>query len=178
MTYSEAMKARMIKRMTGPRAVSAHALAEETGIPQPTLSRWLRHAGTVGLVSKSRPKAPPSESPSPKRVQDWTARQKVQAVMETAALSEEDLGAYLRRNGLHREQLEQWRQQVIEGATGALEDGTTKRKRGGSTSAEHKRIRELERQLHRKDKALAETTALLVLKKKFEALFGDEEGDT
>lgn len=40
--YSEAMKARMIKRMTGPNALSATAVSEDTGIPQPTLSRWLR----------------------------------------------------------------------------------------------------------------------------------------
>lgn len=178
MPYTEAMKARMIKQMTGPRARSASTLSEDTGIPQPTLSRWLRSAGTLGLVSKSRPKGPSSQSATPKRAQDWTAQQKVQAVMETASLSEEDLGAYLRRNGLHREQLDQWRQQVIAGATGALEEGASRSKRGGNSSAEHKRIRELERQLRRKDKALAETTALLVLKKKFEALFEDEEDDT
>ena len=176
MPYTEVMKARMIKRMTGPRALTASALAEETGITQPTLSRWLRGAGTVGLVSKTRPKAPPSASSTPKRAQDWTPQQKVQAVMEAAALSDEVLGAYLRRNGLHREQLDQWRQQVIEGATGALEQEASRRKRG--PSPEQKQIRELERQLHRKDKALAETTALLVLKKKFDALFGDEEDDT
>lgn len=178
MQYTEVMKARMIKRMTGPRAVTATAVAEETGIPQPTLSRWLRGAGTVCPVSKDRPKANGSTNASPKRAQDWTPQQKVQAVMEAAALSDEELGAYLRRNGLHREQLEQWRKQVIEGATSALENSSSRRKRGGGPSPEQKQIRELERQLRRKDSALAETTALLVLKKKFEALFGDEEDDT
>ena len=180
MQYSEVMKARMIKRMTGPRAVTASALAEEIGIPQPTLSRWLREASTVLPVSKSRTRGTKTSngSPTPKRAQDWTSQQKVQVVLETAALSDEEMGAYLRRNGLHREQLEQWRQQVIEGATSALESTPSRRKRGAGPSPEQQRIRELERQLRRKDKALAETTALLVLKKKFEALFGDEEDDT
>ena len=177
MNYTDVMKARMIKRMTGPRAMTASALSEETGIPQPTLSRWLRGAGTVGTVSKSGAKTSSIQSAPPTRLQDWTAEQKVKAVMETAALSEEERGVYLRRNGLHSEQLDQWRQQVIESATGAFEEGASRGKRGGS-SAEHKRIRELERQLRRKDKALAETTTLLVLKKKFEAMFEDEEDDT
>ena len=44
MQYTEVMKARMIRRLSGPHAITASALAEETGIPQPTLSRWLREA--------------------------------------------------------------------------------------------------------------------------------------
>lgn len=176
--YTDVMKARMIKRMTGPRAVTATALAEQTGIPQPTLSRWLREAGTVRPVSKSKATKSNGRSSRPKRAQDWTSQQKVQLVLEAAGLSEEELGAFLRRNGLHREQLDQWRQQAIEGATTALDNGSKRRKRSTGPTPEQKRIRELERQLRRKDKALAETTALLVLKKKFEALFGDEEDDT
>ena len=65
MQYSEVMKARMIKRMTGPRAVTASALAEEMGIPQPTLSRWLREASTVLPVSKSRTRVTRSSGGSP-----------------------------------------------------------------------------------------------------------------
>lgn len=177
MQYTEVMKARMIKRMTGPRAVTATALAEETGIPQPTLSRWLRVAGTVRPVSKTSTKGSTSTSSPPRRVQRWTSQQKVQLVLEAAGLSDQDLGVFLRSNGLHREQLDKWRQQAIEGATTALDNGSATRKKV-SPSPEHKRIRELEKELRRKDKALAETTALLVLKKKFDALFEDEEEST
>ena len=52
------------------------------------------------------------------------------------------------------------------------------KKRSKRQSPEAKRIRELERELNRKDKALAEVTALLALKKKLESLFGDEDDDT
>lgn len=196
--YTEVMKARMIKRLTGPHAITATALSEETGISQPTLSRWLREAGTVRPVGKSKSRGKSKaksrgkskakarstttqsngSSSTPKRAQDWTPQQKLQIVLEAAALSELELGALLRREGLHREQLDKWRQQVTEGATTALENGSRRRKRSTGPSPEQKRIRELERQLHRKDKALAETTALLVLKKKFEALFEDEEPST
>lgn len=167
----------MIRRMTGPGAVTATALAEESGIPQPTLSRWLRSAGTVKPVTKSRRNAPKTASVPPKRTQDWTPQEKMQAVLDAAGLSDEELGAFLRRRGLHREVLEQWRTQALEAATSALE-GTNRRKRSRGPSPEQQKIRELERELRRKDKALAETTALLVLKKKFQALFGDEEDDT
>ena len=190
MQYTDVMKARMIKRLSGPHAITATALAEQTGIPQPTLSRWLREAGTVRPVGKSKTKGKGKakarskttqsndSSPTPKRAQDWTPQQKLQIVLEAAALSELELGVLLRREGLHREQFDKWRQQVTEGATTALENGSRRRKRSTGPSPEQKRIRELERQLHRKDKALAETTALLVLKKKFEALFEDEEPST
>ncbi len=109
-----------------------------------------------------------------KRAQDWTPEEKVRAVMETGGLSEAELGVYLRRHGLHFDQLETWRAEARKAAVGALGGATTKAKR----SAEKREIRRLEREVQRKDKALAETTALLVLKKKFNALFGDEDDDT
>ncbi len=142
--YTEVMKARMIKRLSGPHPITTTALAEETGIPQPALSRWLREAGTVRPVgkSKTRPKAKAGSnttqsngsSLTPKRTQDWTPQQKLQLVLEAAALSELELGAMLRREGLHREQLDKWRQQVTEGATTALENGS----RLQATQTEHR----------------------------------------
>jgi transposase-like protein len=168
------MKTRMLKRLTGPDAMSATALSKETGIAQGTLSRWLRRAGTVGGVSTKKRKRTRASSPS-RRAQDWTAKEKLAVVMEAETVPQEELGAFLRRKGLYREQLEQWR----EAAAQALEESPGRRKRGRrGLTPEQKRIRELERQLRRKEKALAEAAALLVLKKKFEAVFGDEEDDT
>jgi transposase-like protein len=86
-------------------------------------------------------------------------------------ISEVDLGALLRREGLHEAQLAEWREAVQE----ALEGTRAKKSR---SSAEAKRIRQLERELKRKDKALAETAALLVLKKKAQAIWGDGDDDT
>jgi cell fate (sporulation/competence/biofilm development) regulator YlbF (YheA/YmcA/DUF963 family) len=51
-------------------------------------------------------------------------------------------------------------------------------KKGAKKSPESKKVRELERELYRKDKALAEVTALLALKKKVQELWGDEDGST
>ena len=159
----------MIRRMTGPNALSATALSKECGIPQPTLSSWLRTTGTVAGMSTKKSKASKTSS---KDAQQRSLLARLKVVVEAAELDEEELGAYLRREGVHREQLEQWR----EAAAKALGESTVRRRRG--PTPEQKRIRTLERELHRKDKALAEAAALLVLKKKFEMVFGDEDNDT
>lgn len=171
MGYSAAFKASMIRKLTGRGAVTATALARETGVSQGTLSRWKREASSV--VDVSSDDTPADRSKPGKRAQDWTPEEKFRAVMETNGLSDAELGTYLRRHGLHSTQLEAWRAEAMSAAMGAL-GGAGKGKR----TPEQRQIRRLERELRRKDKALAETTALLVLKKKFDALFGDEENDT
>lgn len=164
MTYSPAFKAQMIKKMSGASATSASALAVETGVSVTTLWRWKQDASSVLDMSTD------ADPPRGKRTQDWSAEEKLRAVMETHGLSAPDLGAYLRQHGLHSDVLEGWRAEALAGL------GSASRK--GKPSAESKRIRELERDVRRKDRALAETTALLVLKKKLESLFEDEESDT
>ena len=106
-----------------------------------------------------------------KRPQDWNAKEKLAAVLEDAALSDEDLGAFLRSKGLHEAQLQQWQEQMLSG----LNPAPAQR---GKKTPEGKRVRELEKELRRKDKALAETASLLVLKKKAQAIWGDEDDDT
>ena len=167
MNYSETFKHQMVSRMSGPGGVSATALSEEVKVGQTTLSRWLRDATKIGGMSKAK-------KSKPRRPQDWTAGEKLSAVKEASGLSEEQLGAFLRSKGLHEAQLEQWRKKAEEGAKAALSgQGDTKARRGSSL-----RIRELERELRRKDKALAETAALLILKKKLAALWEDEDDAT
>jgi transposase len=100
--------------------------------------------------------------------------EKLRVLSEAERMSEDELGAFLRREGLHREQLEQWRVAAAEALGQPAKRSRAKR----GPSPEQKRSRELERQLRHKEKALAEAAALLVLKKKFETLFGDEDDDT
>jgi transposase len=170
--YSEAFKAKMVQKMAGPAGRSASALSDDVGVPQVTLSRWLKQAGTVPAVSKrkKRDKKTKAATGGAKRPQDWSAEDKLRVVFEAASLSDDELGEFLRREGLHEVQLEQWRQQAME----AL--GTQRRR--AKASPEAKRIRELEKELARKEKALAEAAALIVLKKKAQAIWGDEDDDT
>jgi transposase len=168
MVYSEAFQRRMIKRLSGPPALSASALSKEVGVSQPTLSKWLREASTIAFVSKKKLKKSPS---GPRRPSDWPAEDKLRVVNESASLTGTDLGAYLRREGLHEDDLVRFREAALSGLTEA------RKPRSGPTDAE-KRIKALERELRRKEAALAETAALLVLRKKLNALWGEEGEDT
>lgn len=156
--YSAAFKSRMVRRLVGPTAQSANAMAHEVGISQVTLSRWLRAAGNVGAMPR----------PTAKK---WTSGEKFRVLREAHGLDASALGAFLRREGLHAAQLIAWRA----AAEAALTDSARGRP---APSAEAKRIQALERELRRKDAALAETAALLVLKKKLEAIWGDADDST
>ena len=109
-----------------------------------------------------------------KRPQDWTAREKLTAVIESGGLDDEKLGAFLRENGLHETHLEQWRIQMLEGLNGRQPMSSKNRAKTSDT----KKIQYLERELKRKELALAEAAALLILKKKVREIWGDEDGNT
>jgi hypothetical protein len=91
----------------------------------------------------------------------------LQAVITTAALSEADKSAWCREQGLYPAELEQW----CASATTALADPQDARASPQVTRQDRKRIKELERELLRKDRALSETAALLVLSKKVAAIY-------
>ena len=164
MNYTESFKAKMVQRMTPPDAISAMRLSKEVGVSQSQLSRWLRDARSVVPMAKK-----PSERAVEGRTR--TMEEKLRIVMEAAAIPPNELGAYLRREGVHEAELEQWRTAV----KSAFEDSAPKPAGRGT---EAKRIKDLERELRRKEKALAEAAALLVLQKKVRAFLGDADDDT
>lgn len=172
--YSKAFRTLIVQKMTSPNRPDVVALAEEVGVPRSTLYRWVADAGKLipQIVVKTPPTTEHTQRPSRmKRPQDWSAEAKLAAVMEAAALSDEELGAFLRSKGIHEAQLQEWRELMLSG----LNPSSVQRTK---TKKETKRVRELEKELRRKDKALAETAALLVLKKKAQAIWGDEDDDT
>jgi len=150
--------------MAGPEGITATALSKEVGIGQPTLSRWLRERSVGGMTDDK-----------PKTRRTWTAAEKLRVVQEASQLESDELGGLLRREGLHETQLKEWVEAVNVAALASL--APAKRSRSKRTP-EQKRIDELERELTRKEKALAEVTALLVLKKKVQELWGDGDDDT
>jgi len=142
----------MIERLTGKDAISARKLQQEVGVPQTTLSRWLEEA-------RSLPRVPP-----PKRTKTWSIDEKIELLSGATKLTGEQLTVFLERNGLRLAELEQWRLSLVG--------------EGRASRAVTRRIRSLERELARKEKALAEAAALLVLKKKLETASEDEDDDT
>ena len=103
----------------------------------------------------------------------WTASARLEAVIATAALDEAARSAWCREHGVYPQQLAQWRSS----ATQALGGPEEARASPQQTRDARRRIKELERELRRKDKALAETAALLVLSKKVEAIFNRGEAE-
>ncbi len=167
MQYSSGLKARMIQRMSGRDSLSANKLSEEVGISQSTLSCWLRDAPEEKSVKRNGHVSQRGSM----RPDDLPPAEKLRLVLEASTLSEDELGEFLRRNGLHEAQLEEWRKKV--------EEALAKPKKGRHPkSPEAKKVQLLERELLRKDRALAEVTALLALKKKLDALLGDEDEST
>lgn len=154
MRYSPDVKQMLLKKLLHPDGPGAPAISEEYGIPTATLYGWVRHARN-GSMSKGRQSKP------------RTLRDKQAAVLEARRLSEADLGRWLRENGVHEEQLRQWEQEID--AALADRDGQP-----GKDRTQARKLKELERELRRKDKALAELSALVVLKKKVEAMWDEE----
>ncbi len=159
--YPEDFKKAMVVKMTAPGAQSATSLAKETGVPQSTLSRWLRSYATVRLEG---------ETMRQRRPQDRSAEEKLEALLEYERSSEEKRGVFLRQKGLHEATLEKWKKEMLE----ALK---IKPFVGGKKDPQRRRIAALERELRRKEAALAETAALLVLKKKADAIWGEGMGE-
>ncbi len=108
MEYSTGFKARMIQRLTEPDAITAADLAKEVGVAQSSLSRWKRQAGTIldmaNDTRKNDHKQPPNKRP---------AEEKLRLVMEAAQLSDKELGAFLRKEGVHESHLEAWRRSML-----------------------------------------------------------------
>ena len=178
-TYTKKFKVRMVQRMLGPNALSATALAEETGISQSTLSAWLRELRTIS-VPMDDAHTPPTPSPaavptttpaSPTRAR--SPQEQLRILARADSLSGDELGAMLRREGLHAAELEAWRSAVVDALQGRTPAPTQ-----ATGAADRKRIQHLERELARKEKALAEAAALLLLQKKVRAYLGDEDERT
>lgn len=173
MPYSENFKRKMIQKLTGPDAVSATALSKQVDVSQTTLSKWLKKAGFVTSNVNLNNSAIMRTSMPSIRPEDWSPEEKMKITLEAATLSDQQLGAFLRQKGIHETHLQQWRLQMLNGL-----GKTASLKKNKRSAADTKKIRSLEKDLKRKEKALAETAALLVLKKKAQAIWGDEEENT
>ena len=150
--FSIAFRQKMVDRLTGKDALNPSQLARETGVRQQNLSRWLQEARNLPVVSAD------------KRIErKWTVEQKARIVAAGCVLTGSQLTSYLEREGVQLAHFERWRLAL---------DGD-----GQSSVAATKRIRRLERELARKEKALAEAAALLVLKKTIESHYQDEDDD-
>lgn len=162
--YSEEFKEAVIKKMMPPVPMSVSQLCRETGVSDVTLYKWRKDYQNRGV-------AVPADTKKP---ETWTAEDKLAVVIETVSFNEVQLSEYCRRKGLYQEQIEQWKSAAL---SGVQQSRQRKQEKLRLRREDKKTIKNLERELKRKDKALAETAALLVLSKKCEAIWGVNEED-
>jgi DNA-binding transcriptional MerR regulator len=154
--FGQAFKKRVVAKLLPPNTSSIEEVSREVGVSVDALERWRAEALTT-----------------PARERAWSAAARFDAVITTAAMDEASRNAWCREHGLDPQELAAWR----DSATQALAHPDEQRASPKETASDRRRIKQLERELHRKDKALAETAALLVLSKKLEAIFhkGEDE---
>lgn len=150
--------------MMPPANKSVSQLAREHGVGEATLYAWRSALKKQGIAVLG----------DGKNAADWSSQDKFAVVVETAALNGAQLSEYCRRKGLFPEQIEAWREMCATANASARQ-----KSKGGQEEAKQdkKRIRQLEKELMRKEKALAEAAALLILRKKVQAIWGDKEED-
>ena len=164
MKYPNERKEGVIKKMMPPHNKTITELAREESICTATLYKWRREARKKGQLLPDGDSTPSG----------WSSADKFAAVVETAALNKIELSEYCRKRGLYPDQISQWR-----GACEKANDWDQSQNNALKAARREDaiRLKQLEKDLRRKEKALAETAALLVLTKKAEAIWGEPEGE-
>ena len=162
--YNEEFKRAAVKKLLLPGGQGTTRTAEFLGIPATTLVSWKQKYAIDSVMKKSNKSA---ES------QSWSPEKKLKAIIETFSMNELQLGEFLRKNGLHSSDLERWKRECIN----TLKSGVGRPKKDPEIFELRKKERALERDLRRKDMALAEMSARIVLLKKSHLLCGGNEED-
>lgn len=149
-------------RQRGTRSVQD--VADELNMPVGTLRKWISKSNQKHEVG-----GPAAQLPDDLPVQSWSPAQRLLALNQTHAMSPTQLHAWCREKGLFEHQLKAWGE--------AFCSATAPDSRQAKTALRELQVKHdgLQRELRRKEKALAEAAALLVLQKKFQALWEDEE---
>ena len=155
-SYSKEFKEAIVTKLLNCGDRSRSEVCEEAGVNYSTVANWV--ASRVKVVGMSK-----------KKSKNFSAEEKLKSVSETYSMSEEELGLYLRREGLHSHNLVEWRAEFI--------SSLVVRKNASKKDERDVKIKSLEREVLRKDKALAEASALLILQKKVNLIWDkhDEE---
>ena len=164
MNYSPELKEALLRRMLPPNNESISKIAKEEGLSEQTLRNWRDKARKDGYAAPGTDSTP----------DDWSTQDKFLTVVETAGLSETELAEYARKKGLYVEQIKDWKDACMNANGGIAKEAARLNRELKESQKERKK---LERELQRKEKALAETAALLVLSKKANAIWGEPEND-
>ncbi len=157
--YSEEFKGKIVQKMMPPNSQSVAQIHRDTGIPEGTLYTWKNNLRSKGEAVPANPSNP----------ENWGGKDKLAIVIETASLNEQELSEYCRKRGFYTEQVASWTEGAIAGNDAPERLNKVDRR---ELQQLKKKCRNTERELRRKEKALAEVAALLVLEKKAQAIWG------
>ena len=154
--YSDEFKKSAVQKLLSRGNRSVEEVARQVGVSSFSLHLWTKQLGkgTGEVITERKPS-------------DLSAKEKLQAVNSYAVLSEDERGSWLRKSGLTSEMVEMWSASIEEVLSGGKPQPRVRELERANQS--------LERQLLRKDKALAEAAALIILQKKVSALFASED---
>ncbi len=159
-TYTKDFKDKLIKLMLPPENRSVKELVDEYGIHEQTLYKWRKEAKSKGVVYQDNGTSR----------QKYSKEMQFQIIIETSSLNNNDLSEYCRRKGIYAEEIEAWKKAFVTGET----DEQSKMKQ--ELKEKDAELKSTKKELNRKEKALAEAAALLVLRKKMHAIWDlDEE---
>lgn len=162
--YTQERKAEVIKRMMPPNNESVAQISKEEGITEATLYKWRKEARAAGTATPGNGQTS----------DNWSSQDKFLVVMETFAMNELELAEYCRKKGLYREQVEAWKGVCLQANDQAFD---LTKQLNVQLKEEQKRAKDLKKDLQKKEKALAEAAALLLLQKKAQAIWGDDEDE-
>lgn len=149
--YSPEFKEAIVLKIVNRGNQTVAQVCEAEGIGKATAANWLKSATIPGMSKKNKKKK-------------WSPKEKLKAISETMSASEAEMGAYLRKEGLHSHQLKEWQEKALTslGVPSKAAEGRDER---------DELIANLESEILRKDKALAEASALLILQKKVQLIW-------
>lgn len=159
--FSAGQKEAMVKKaLDREPGCSLKSFAQEHHVGYSTLHRWLQCARSGNSLSSSYRRSGPSSS------------NKFKHVLATAKLADDEVGPYCRTNGIYHHDIQEWEQELM--SDKEAKDKLKLRAELNELKALNKKLK---KELRYKDKALAEASALLVLKKKADAIWGVREED-
>lgn len=162
MGYSNQVKDAVLKKVSDGKQAH-HEIAHEFGIGRSTIGKWLRDTKQNRNIELSTKEKCP---------RDWTSAERLSALIETGSLTDTERTAWCRKAGIYPHHLDQWKKDILSAMSSHSDKKQNKKER-----TLKKEIISLKKDLSRKDKALAETAALLVLKKKVQEIWGEPEDE-
>jgi len=159
------------KALERANGVTVKDIADDLGVGHSTLGKWIALARKQKLEPMQDNEV--LHMTKEKRPQDWSAEEKLNMVIACASLDEEKVSELCREQGVFPHHIKQWKQDFVSGQSASPKV---------SVRSDNKILRQenkaLKKELNRKDKALAETAALLVLQKKVNAIWGNDEDNS